>query len=467
MEKAIAYVPVEGSPVKSFFVEMLTRDIGLEEAILDLLDNCVDGIHRLKNDVNQDRPYKGFRAEITFDADTFTISDNCGGIPWNLHDYAFRMGRAHDYPQDVPGTVGIYGIGLKRAVFKMGKSVIITTRNGADEYEVVIDPEWTTDEDKWKIPVRPAEKTMENEGTFILIGDLNPGIKERFGEGVKTFQQSLVTMVSTHYSYIIEKGFEVIINGAPIPPRTTKIRFDSSQNDEAIRPFIFKTKTEEGVEVFLTVGFTRQIPSENIVLDEQEEAKYSSDDAGWTILCNDRAVLYCDRTILTGWGDYNVPKYHTQFIAISGIVEFRSEDPSKLPTTTTKRGVDASSPLYIQTKNKMREGMRLFTDYTNKWKGRTQESQEQIKKGKPLSFYEIKEKAKTIQMNPTSREPIGTQFRPHLPQPQKDIPTKRRIFFVKEIRKIRTVAEYFDNPDMEPSEVGEKCFDFVYEEAQK
>lgn len=35
---------VDAAPVKSFFVEMLTRDIALDDAILDLLDNCVDGI---------------------------------------------------------------------------------------------------------------------------------------------------------------------------------------------------------------------------------------------------------------------------------------------------------------------------------------------------------------------------------------------------------------------------------------
>ena len=43
------YEPVEAKPVKSFFVEMLTRDIDLVDAILDLLDNCVDGILRLRS----------------------------------------------------------------------------------------------------------------------------------------------------------------------------------------------------------------------------------------------------------------------------------------------------------------------------------------------------------------------------------------------------------------------------------
>jgi len=36
----------EVSPTKQFFVSMLTRDINLADAILDLLDNCLDGALR-------------------------------------------------------------------------------------------------------------------------------------------------------------------------------------------------------------------------------------------------------------------------------------------------------------------------------------------------------------------------------------------------------------------------------------
>ena len=33
----------QASPTKQFFVSMLTRDISLADAILDLVDNCLDG----------------------------------------------------------------------------------------------------------------------------------------------------------------------------------------------------------------------------------------------------------------------------------------------------------------------------------------------------------------------------------------------------------------------------------------
>src|SRR5450759_573712 len=99
MKETPKYAPVNASPVKSFFVSMLTRDIKLEDAILDVLDNCVDGILRSKKPATSGgKPYRGYWTKIDFDKDTFSITDNCGGIPWDLHEYAFRMGSSPGKP---------------------------------------------------------------------------------------------------------------------------------------------------------------------------------------------------------------------------------------------------------------------------------------------------------------------------------------------------------------------------------
>ena len=42
---------VNSSPTKNFFINMLTRDISLNDAILDLLDNCLDGALRSQNQI--------------------------------------------------------------------------------------------------------------------------------------------------------------------------------------------------------------------------------------------------------------------------------------------------------------------------------------------------------------------------------------------------------------------------------
>ena len=85
---------INASPTKNFFVDMLTRDIDLKDAILDLLDNCIDGIQRTtRGEEPSDMPYEGFWANIEVSETAFKIEDNCGGIPLDVAErYAFRMG---------------------------------------------------------------------------------------------------------------------------------------------------------------------------------------------------------------------------------------------------------------------------------------------------------------------------------------------------------------------------------------
>jgi hypothetical protein len=76
---------VNASPTKRFFVSMLTRDIELRDAILDLLDNCIDGILRTRSEVaDLERPYAGYWAKIIATPGKFAITDNCGGIPKSI-----------------------------------------------------------------------------------------------------------------------------------------------------------------------------------------------------------------------------------------------------------------------------------------------------------------------------------------------------------------------------------------------
>lgn len=80
----------KASPTKAFFVQMLVKDVSLESAILDLVDNCIDGATRLRGDGS----YAGLWVKVTVNRDEFVIDDNCGGIDVDLaKNYAFRFGR--------------------------------------------------------------------------------------------------------------------------------------------------------------------------------------------------------------------------------------------------------------------------------------------------------------------------------------------------------------------------------------
>src|SRR5260370_25289841 len=110
------------------------------------------------------------------------------------------MGREADpdRPQDAPGTVGTYGIGMKRAIFKMGKQCSISTRNERDAYDVEIDPDWIETKGDWKLPVVPSKAPFKQQGTMIVVGTLHPAIADRFSVDRAAFEKTLRDMVQAH-----------------------------------------------------------------------------------------------------------------------------------------------------------------------------------------------------------------------------------------------------------------------------
>ncbi|MBW4709551.1 ATP-binding protein [Roseobacter sp. YSTF-M11] len=69
---------------------MLIRDIPLQQAVHDLIDNCVDGAKRTR----ENGDFSDLQVRIDFSKDGFTIVDNCGGFfRHTAREYAFRFGR--------------------------------------------------------------------------------------------------------------------------------------------------------------------------------------------------------------------------------------------------------------------------------------------------------------------------------------------------------------------------------------
>ena len=463
-----------GSPTKEFFVKMLTRDIELNDAILDLLDNCLDGVVRQsseKNKMEDTNYYNGFSAEITVSNNCFSIKDNCGGIPRKVaEEYAFRMGRVPTTKSDNP-TVGIYGIGMKRAIFKLGKAAIVHTRYDDEKYSVLIPEDWVGSGD-WSFPIdnESVDNALTENGTEIKITALNDELSKSWANktNLDSFIERLYIAIKESYSLIIQKGFSIKINGHEVSANPVELLATKGNGRDAVRPFVF-TNQYGTVNVKLAIGFYAPMASEDDI-DDMNESKRSSPDSGVTIVCNDRVVLYNDKSYLTGWGTAGVPNYHTQFIGIKGIVVFESNSPEDLPMTTTKRGVDHSSAIYLAVKDKMCEGLKMFTNYTNNWKGKNAQEREYSTIAEKVVytdlFLEKKQKDYGVSLRNDSR---GRTFRPTLPKPENDQSLKI-IRFSKNTDAINTVADYLfgdSNGAVSPSVVGEKCFDCILKEAQK
>ena len=177
-------------------------------------------------------------------------------------------------------------------------------------------PTWFKDEENWNLAFQSIPKTSRTLGTRIEVTDLRPTIAKQFTINA-SFELELTKLVSEQFALIIQKGFEVSINGKRVKPKQSRMVHVSLQGyTVGVAPFLFKGSINE-VEIDLSVGFYRVPDSNELDHEDDDAGTFSSDESGWTVICNDRVVLSHDTTTLSGWGVSGVPSFHNQLVAIA------------------------------------------------------------------------------------------------------------------------------------------------------
>ncbi len=428
----------DATPTKDFFVRMITRDIALEDCLLDLIDNCLDGarrqIARQEGNGAVVSNYDGYWANLHISQEEFRIEDNCGGISVsNAIDYAFHFGRRPDAPKEGDFAIGLYGIGMKRAILKIGTKIAIHSSTIDEAFLCAIDVEdWLT-HDRWEFHMDDAEK-IKGTGTRILITDIAKGIAEEFQD--KNFLNSLCRIVARDYALFLDKGFSISINGIQVQSYGYAVK----ESDEFKT---YRSSYDDGnVRVELIAGMAAPPPSD-LEPPERADASYY----GWFIVCNDRIVLPADKTERTGWGDDQFPAWHYQYNGFMGMVLFHSSDPNLLPWTTTKRDVDESSPLYRRAISKVKIATRPWIEYTNRRKSNRDAARAIEDNAKAVSFFDV-------ESNPVLKVP--------------NLPTKPKIQmaninYQKPLSEVNKVRAAFGDKFLTYRAIGEKTFDYYVE----
>lgn len=306
---------ISADPTKEFFINMLTRDIAIDRAILDLIDNSIDAAltHKTKNPT----------IKITANGTEFKILDNCGGLDLEIaKNYAFRFGRPKDAPE-TPNSVGQFGVGMKRTLFKLGTEFRVESRHNDIAYSVSVNVnEWVKIKN-WNFYFEILDKKDIKEGeTRVLVTKPKEETTERLSD--ETYLNNLSREMSAAYFEQINNGIKIIFNDTPVKSKELSIK------NSANLGIVKKKYSFEDVEIIITCGVSER----------------SKDDSGWYVTCNGRLVAEADQSEVTGWGINGNSKFHTDFAFFRGLVEFNCKNSSKLPWTTTKTGVDSDSKVY-------------------------------------------------------------------------------------------------------------------------
>jgi hypothetical protein len=175
---------------------------------------------QLQGKLRKPNPYHGYEARLTLSAKSFDISDNCGGIPKDAIPDAFLLGRPKVEKNKIP-TIGMYGIGMKRAIFKIGEEAVVESYADDGAFAITYDRKWMDPEnEEWDLPIEPLRNRKE-KGVTIVVPTLNKEIARQFGN--EAFLNELRTAISEHFGYLMQKGFAVFVNDEKLRARTLQL----------------------------------------------------------------------------------------------------------------------------------------------------------------------------------------------------------------------------------------------------
>lgn len=413
---------IDASPTKPFFISMITRDLRISRAILDLIDNSVDAAY-LSNKNPED-----IKIKIYCSTEHFIITDNCGGMKLeDAQNYAFKFGR--DVYRPTPHSVGQFGVGMKRTLFKLGSNFLVESFNDT-QFSINVDvPEWLKNKD-WHFTFQNHTTNVSEGETYIKSYNLLEESVDAFSNPV--FLKELKDEIEKAHFKALNKGIKIYLNDNKLETYQLQLKFSDS-----IKP-VKHTYTQNDVDITITAGI----------------ADRDLHKGGWYIICNGRLIEEAEQTSKTGWGN-GLPSYHPDYAFFRGIVEFTAEDSYKLPWTTTKTGVDADHIIFRFALNEMR---KIIKPIISSLKGRVKEA-DYIRSGQ-LKKGNIEESIKTAEYISYENIPLNEKF--VIPTPSKVINTTISISYKvskDDFLKVQSsLGENLSNKD-----IGLKTFDYYLE----
>jgi hypothetical protein len=362
---------VDARPEKRFFVDMLTRDIELAPAIIDLVDNSIDGAKRVRPDETDSR-FAGLQVRLTLKPDLFEIVDSCGGFDReHAKKYAFKFGRNREQPH-TEGEVGQFGVGMKRAIFKLGRAFVVASTTTGDRWKVDVNvDEWLNDTppDDWNFPLEDGgDAAPETAGTLVRCTNLLPASQSRLGQSA--FVSRVLREIAMRHAIALQQGLSIEVNGKPLLPRPPALL-----TSDALEPISYSEtlvdSQERAIVMQVSAGLSTADEDDEETDTDDPELFTGLDAAGWYVFCNGRALLFADRSRLTGWAE-EVPRFHPQFRRFRGYV-YLSGDSSAMPWNTSKTDVDEDSEIWEQTRRHIVDALRQTVKVMNRIKREVQQ----------------------------------------------------------------------------------------------
>lgn len=337
MKKEIA--KLNATPSKRIFYSIIA-DYDLNRSICELVDNGLDVWVRGKK-------ARAISINIKLDQlqQTITVDDDAGGLPRADLRYVVGPGETGTNPTDE--TIGIFGVGTKRAVVALAQDVKITTRFPKDKtYQIDFDDNWLKDDD-WELPVYEVDEIPEGK-TIVELQKLRSPVTD---EGIAHLKEHLQT---TYAKFLTGKAVTLKLNGESISP----LFFENWAYPPKYSPRRYTgiLHSEHGdVRVEALAGLSR-------------ESSPAAGEYGVYFYCNDRLVARALKTFDVGFTKGLAGLPHPK-VSLTRVLVSLNGDARTMPWNSSKSDISTKHPVFLALHAWLVQVVKGYASLSRIWMG--------------------------------------------------------------------------------------------------
>lgn len=334
----------------NFLEETLTKDVTTLEAIFDLVDNSIDAARDslissncIRGKDNLPLTYAGFFVCIRIDNDSVRVMDNCSGIDREtLANRALFINKPskHDY------GIGLYGIGLKRSLLKMGTDFAFSIDNGHEKFKSRFNNQGIGGGNQGKV-FADVIPSFGRKNSLFCVSNLKTEIKNDLHNS--RWLENAERQFSLRYALYLKKGFRIILNHVKNGIKKEISGIAPSLRVQCEFPPVIDVMHFEGVEVIIETGIHHEyrFPGEEDY--NLAENRKLTDFFGIYFSCNDRVIVSASTEKSHGWKT----KWHSEYNGFVCWVKFISKNAALLPWNTAKTSLRTDSSLFLSVRDQI------------------------------------------------------------------------------------------------------------------
>lgn len=331
---------LNATPSKRLFLSIIA-DYDLNRSICELVDNGLDVWVRggRANDIT---------IKIILDKlqQTITVEDNAGGLAKSELRYIVGPGQTGTSPTDE--TIGIFGVGTKRAVVALSQDIRIKTRHGKEKtYQVDFNEDWLKDDD-WMLPVYEVDEIPKGT-TIVELQKLRIHITDDLLAQLKDH-------LSTAYAIFLSSNHVTLrFNNEKLGPRFfTNWAYPPDYPPQKYTGTL-KTEDDRVIHIEAIGGLTT-------------ESSPAAGEYGVYFYCNDRLVARALKTLEVGFTRGLAGLPHPK-VSLTRVLVFLHGDASTMPWNSSKSDINTKHVVFLALQNWLVQVVRDYASLSRIWVG--------------------------------------------------------------------------------------------------